>query len=93
VDKDNHAQLLFAVAFVLRQRREALLITQSELARLCGLHRSYIAGVERGARNIAIQNVSRLASALDMAASKVLSLAEKKLAREGPFKLKRKKSK
>jgi transcriptional regulator with XRE-family HTH domain len=88
---DNHDQLVFAVALALRHRREALLISHSELARRSGLHRSYIGDFERGSRNISIKNVSRLAFALEMPASKVLVLAEKIIAREGPFKLDKKK--
>jgi transcriptional regulator with XRE-family HTH domain len=75
---------------VLRDRREALDISQSDLARKSGLHRSYIGDLERGSRNLSLKNLSRLATALDMAPSKMLSLAEKKMAAEGPFKLKKK---
>lgn len=89
---NNPDQLVFATALVLVKRRETLHISQSELARLSGLHRSYIGDFERGARNIAIKNLSRLASALDTTAAKVLAQAEKKVVNEGPFKLKKKKS-
>jgi transcriptional regulator with XRE-family HTH domain len=85
-----HEQLVFAVSMVLRDRREALDISQSDLARKSGLHRSYIGDLERGSRNLSLKNLSRLATALDMAPSKMLSLAEKKMAAEGPFKLKKK---
>ena len=85
-----HEQLVFAVSMVLRDRREALDISQSDLARKSGLHRSYIGDLERGSRNLSLKNLSRLATALDMAPSKMLSLAEKKMATEGPFKLKKK---
>ncbi|HEY9682545.1 MAG TPA: helix-turn-helix transcriptional regulator [Oculatellaceae cyanobacterium] len=85
-----HEQLVFAVSLILRDRREALDISQSDLARKSGLHRSYIGDLERGSRNLSLKNLSRLAEALDLAPSKMLSLAEKKLASEGPFKTKRK---
>jgi transcriptional regulator with XRE-family HTH domain len=85
-----HEQLVFAVSMILRDRREALDISQSDLARKSGLHRSYIGDLERGARNLSLRNLSRLATALEIAPSKMLSLAEKKMASEGPFKLKRK---
>ncbi len=69
-------QVIFALSLVLRERREALNITQSELGRQTGLHRSYIGDFERGARNISVKNLSRLAFALDVTVSKVLNLAE-----------------
>ena len=85
-----HEQLVFAVSMILRDRREMLDISQSDLARKSGLHRSYIGDLERGSRNLSLKNLSRLAAALDLAPSKMLSLAEKKMASEGPFKLKKK---
>lgn len=86
-----HDQLVFALSLILRDRREALNVSQSDLARRSGLHRSYIGDLERGSRNISVKNLSRLAVALDLSASKLLTLAEKKMASEGPFKLKKKK--
>lgn len=85
-----HEQLVFAVSMVLRDRRELLRVSQSELARKSGLHRSYIGDLERGARNLSLKNLSRLAAALDVAPSRLLGLAEKKMAAEGPFKIKKK---
>ena len=47
-----HDQLVFAVSMVLRDRRESLSISQSDLARKSGLHRSYIGDLERGSRGM-----------------------------------------
>ncbi len=86
-----HDQLVFAVATIIREQREGLGISQSAFARLTGFNRLYIGDFERGARNMSMKNLNCLAGALDLSVSKVLNLAEKRVAQEGPFKLKKKK--
>jgi transcriptional regulator with XRE-family HTH domain len=49
----------------LRAARKELGISQEELAALANLHRTYVGSVERGERNISIDNIERLASALE----------------------------
>src|SRR5204862_306035 len=44
-------------------------ISQEELAWRAGLHRSYVADIERGARNASLQSIEKLAKALDVALS------------------------
>jgi transcriptional regulator with XRE-family HTH domain len=53
----------------IRGRREALHISQEELADRAGLHRTYIGDVERGERNISLVNILRLAKALGVRAA------------------------
>lgn len=48
-----------------RARRDALGISQEELAELTGLHRTYIGGVEQGRRNLSLLNIVRLAKGLN----------------------------
>jgi len=47
-------------------------LSQEGLAFEAGLHRTFIAHVERGVRNISIDNIDRLANALGTTASELL---------------------
>lgn len=48
----------------IRRRRLDLGLSQEELSSLCDLHRTYIGSVERGERNISLQNIISIAHAL-----------------------------
>lgn len=50
----------------LRELREAKGMTQEALAHEADLDRSYVSSVERGERNISLENIERLALALDV---------------------------
>lgn len=54
------------IAWHLRQLRAARQISQEALADLAGLHRTYVGGIERSERNVSIDNIERLAWALDV---------------------------
>ncbi|HEX5736264.1 MAG TPA: helix-turn-helix transcriptional regulator [Blastocatellia bacterium] len=49
-----------------RKRRNELGISQEGLAERAGLHRTYVADIERGIRNVSIENVEKLAIGLEI---------------------------
>lgn len=62
VTRSTYARQLFARN--LRIARLARGLSQEALADLAGLHRTYVGSVERGERNISLDNIERLATAL-----------------------------
>jgi transcriptional regulator with XRE-family HTH domain len=56
----------------LRKARQARGISQERLAEMAGLHRTYISSVERGERNISIDNIERIATALGLKPAELL---------------------
>ncbi len=56
----------------LRKERLAQGLSQEELAYLAGMDRTYLGSVERGERNVAIDNMGRLALALKVPLAQLL---------------------
>jgi len=56
-----------------RELRAQRKISQEELADNAGIHRTYIGSVERGERNISLENIVRIARALRVPARELLS--------------------
>ena len=50
--------------------------SQEQLALQSGLARSYLGGVERGQRNIALENIVRLARTLELSPSVLMDFSE-----------------
>ena len=57
-------QALQVIAQEVRRRRNALGLSQEGLAEKCGLHRTFVGGIERAERNITIKTLMLLAQAL-----------------------------
>jgi len=54
-----------------RERRKKIGVSQEEFAHMCGLHRTYMGGIERGERNVALANIEKIAHALRVTLSKL----------------------
>lgn len=54
-----------------RERRCKLGVSQEAFADLCELDRSYIGGIERGERNVAVVNIQKIARALKISISEL----------------------
>lgn len=59
-------ELRRALAVNMRRERARLGLSQDELAARCGLHRTYIGGIERAERNITLSTLEKVAKALDV---------------------------
>jgi two-component system, response regulator len=63
----------WSFATALRACRGRLGITQEELAGRAGLHRTYVSDIERGARNLSLESIDKLAKALEVPVSTLFS--------------------
>lgn len=56
-----------------RKRRRSLGLSQEGLAEKADLHWTYIGGIERGERNVGLLNIVKIARALGVTASRLLT--------------------
>ncbi len=66
-----------AFGLAIRQLRRAGGISQEAFAASCGLHRTYIGGIERGERNVSFANLLRIADALRVRPAELLDRYER----------------
>lgn len=64
--KRSKASILVRFGQAVRKRRMELDLSQEGLAERADLHRTYIADIERGVRNLSLKNIEKLAQALGM---------------------------
>lgn len=60
------ADILFLFGQAIRGLRQEKNISQETFADMCDLHRTYISDVELGKRNVSLENIEKMANALDI---------------------------
>ena len=75
-DGRRHYPQRAAFGLRVREARLAIGLSQEALAERAGVHRTYMSDVERGLRNIGIDNVYALASALEIAPAQLFEDSE-----------------
>ena len=68
--------LLFAYGQTVRKIRLSKDISQEKFADMCDLHRTYISDVELGKRNVSLENIGKIAEALDICISDLFKEVE-----------------
>lgn len=59
-------EILIRYGRAIREIRQIKHISQESFADMCGLHRTYISDVELGKRNISLENIEKMAVALEL---------------------------
>lgn len=71
-----NTNILSAYGSTIRKIRQSQKISQERFADLCGLHRTYISDVELGKRNVSLENIEKMAVALNIKVSELFKEAE-----------------
>lgn len=69
VSQDSKSDIKQRFGKAIRRRRRELDFSQEELAEKADLHRTYISSIERGSRNPSLENIEKLAKALNISVS------------------------
>ncbi len=62
----GHPDIRERFGYAVKTLREERDLTQEDLADRTGIHRTYLSDIERGARNVSLVNIERLAAALEL---------------------------
>ena len=63
--------LLYSFGDIIREKRKEKKMSQEDLAFKADLHRTYIGMIERAEKNITLENINKLAKALDLSVSEL----------------------
>ena len=66
-------EILIKFGNKVRKERNKLGLSQEELASKAGVHRTYIGMIERAEKNITLENIEKVAKALDLKLSNFFS--------------------
>ena len=64
--KNPPSKTRLKLAATIRRLRKERKWSQENLAELCGLHPNYIGGIERGERNVAVDNIEKISIAFGL---------------------------
>ncbi|MBI2608087.1 MAG: helix-turn-helix transcriptional regulator [Deltaproteobacteria bacterium] len=67
-------EILIRFGQKVREERTRLGLSQEELAVRAGVHRTYIGMIERAEKNITLENIEKIAKALEISLDKLMSL-------------------
>ena len=61
----------------IRELRMVQGLSQEALAQKSGLHRTYVGGIERGERNVSLENIQKIAQALSVTVAQLFETQER----------------
>jgi transcriptional regulator with XRE-family HTH domain len=74
--RDNSPSICIHFGQAVRKRRLYISISQEELGFRSGLHRTYVADIERGSRNPSLKAIAQLALGLSTPLSQLFQITE-----------------
>lgn len=69
---EQKQEVLIQFGARVRALRKSIGLSQEAFASLCGLDRTYISGIERGVRNVSLQNIKVIAEAFSLSLSDLM---------------------
>lgn len=69
----DKATLQTQLGATVRERRQALGYSQDTFADAIGMHRAYYSSIERGARNLTLSTIARVANGLGVSLAKLMA--------------------
>lgn len=73
----SHSPILKHFGKRVREERQKQNLSQEKLAELAQLHRTYIGMIERGEKNITLENIEKIAKALNITLAELMNLEKK----------------